>query len=88
MPHEEVHLRAEFDWIRHLLYTVLTNQERQIKNQEREMAAIDDLQANVAKLSADVDALLAKPMGVPEAQVQAQADAVAAVDAKVVQALG
>lgn len=55
---------------------------------ERIMAAIDNLTVNVAKLSTDVDTLLAKPAGVPEAQVQAAADAVAAVDAKIVAAIG
>lgn len=60
--------------------------ERILHREKLIMAALDDLKANVAKLSADVDALLAKPAGVPEAEVQAQADAVAAVDAKVVAA--
>lgn len=46
------------------------------------MSAIDNLNQNIQKLSADVDALLQKPVGVPEADVQAAADAVAAIDAK------
>lgn len=49
------------------------------------VAAIDNLSANVTKLSATVDALIAKasqPSGVPEATVQGMADAVAAIDAK------
>jgi outer membrane murein-binding lipoprotein Lpp len=61
---------------RELLYIIL-------KSQENLMSAIDTLNANVAKLSTDVDALLAKPAGVPEAAVQTAADAVAAIDAKV-----
>lgn len=65
---------------RELLYIVL-------RNQEEIMAAIDTLTANVAKLATDVDLLLAKPAGVPEAQVQAVADIVGAIDAKVVAAL-
>lgn len=47
------------------------------------MAAIDNLNTNVAKLKTDVAALIAAG-GVPEAQVQAAADAVAAIDADVV----
>lgn len=43
------------------------------------MAAIDNLKGAVDKLTASVDALVAKPTGgVPEADVQAAADAVAA----------
>lgn len=50
-------------------------------------AALDSLTANVSKLSTDVDALIAKhSASIPEAAVQAQADAVAALDAKVVAA--
>lgn len=51
------------------------------------MAALDNLKANVEQLSADVQALLAQPKGVSEADVQAQADAVAAIDASVKAAL-
>jgi hypothetical protein len=47
------------------------------------MAAIDNLNTNVAALAADVKSLLAVPAGVPEAEVQAAADAVAAIDAQV-----
>ena len=47
------------------------------------MAAIDNLNTNVAALAADVKSLLAVPAGVPEAEVQAAADAVAAIDAEV-----
>jgi hypothetical protein len=72
--------KEEHRWLRHLLYTILTNQALQEKNI---MAAIDTLNANVAKLKADVEALLAKQTGPTEAQVQAAADAVAAIDAEI-----
>jgi hypothetical protein len=77
-------LKKDMRWKNQLLYTILSNQEKQ-------MAELDNLTANVAKLSADVDTLLAKPApvaGVDPAAVQAQADAVAAIDAKVVAAIG
>lgn len=62
----------------HLLKEILVNQESQ-------MAAIDDLNANVEKLQADVTTLLS---GVtPNAQVEAAAAAVAAIDATVTNAL-
>lgn len=55
------------------------------------MSAIDSLKDNVVKeaadiaqLKVDVEALAVKTAGVPEADVQAQADAVAANDAAVV----
>ena len=53
------------------------------------MSALDNLNANLSKLSTDIDALIAKqtPSGVPEADVQAVADAVANLDAKVTAAL-
>lgn len=54
---------------------------------EKLMAAIDTLNSNITTLSSEVDQLIAKPAGVPEAQVQAAADAVAAVSVKVVAAL-
>ena len=47
------------------------------------MAAIDNLNTNVAALKTDVDALLAQSSAATEAQIQAAADAVAAVDAEV-----
>ena len=48
------------------------------------MAAIDNLNTNVAALEADIKSLLAvPPAGVPEAAVQAAADAVAAIDSQV-----
>lgn len=53
---------------------------------ERIMSAIDTLNLNVAKLDTDVKALVASKSGVPEAQVQAAADAVAAIDAEVLAA--
>jgi len=80
-PDEFQWIRKELRWQNQLLYTILSNQEK-------EMSELDNLNANVAKLSADVDALLAKPVptGVDPAAVQAAADAVAAIDAKVVAA--
>lgn len=65
--------------VRHLLCEILVNQENQ-------MAAIDTLNTNFAKLKADVETLITTKAGVPEAQVQAVADAVAALDAEVVAA--
>lgn len=48
------------------------------------LAALDNLNANVAQLKSDVEAYIAsKQGGATEAQVQAAADAVAAVDAEV-----
>ena len=68
--------------IRHGLAEIITNQENI-------MAAIDTANANLQALQADVTALLAKPTGgVPEADVQAIADAIAALDATVKTALG
>ena len=76
--------------IRHCFAEILTNhrihfnQLRKIMlNQELEMAAIDTLNANVAQLKTDVEALIAQVAGTSEAQVQAAADAVAALDAEV-----
>ena len=78
----EVNLVTEFEWIRHLLYTMLSKQENI-------MAVLDTAQANLAALQTDVAALLARPAGgVPEADVQAIADAIAALDATVKAALG
>lgn len=70
-------LRKEFEWQRHLMYQILVGQEKIV-------AAIDNLNTNVANLKTDVEALIAKPTGVPEADVQAAADAVAAIDTEVV----
>lgn len=48
------------------------------------MAALDTLNANVAQLKTDFEAYAAgKQGGATEAQVQAAADAVAAIDAEV-----
>ena len=78
----EVNLVTEFEWIRHLLYTMLSKQENI-------MAALDSAQANLSALQTDVATLLARPAGgVPEADVQAIADAIAALDATVKAALG
>lgn len=50
---------------------------------EEAMAALDTLNANIQELSGKVDQLLTKTAGVPEADVQASADAVAAISAKI-----
>ena len=68
------------DIIRHGLAEILTNQK---KHHEETMAAIDNLNTNVAQLKTDVDALLAQNAAATEAQIQSAADAVAAVDAEV-----
>ena len=60
-----------------------------LSKQENIMAALDTANANLQALSADVATLLARPAGgVPEADVQAIADAIAALDATVKAALG
>jgi hypothetical protein len=51
------------------------------------MSAIDNANKNLVDLKADVEALIAKPAGVPETQVQAVADAIAVLDAEVKAAL-
>lgn len=60
-----------------------------LENQEKIMAAIDDLKAAVAKLQTDIDALLAKPAPTPgtsDADIAAVTEQVSAIDAKVVAA--
>jgi len=48
------------------------------------LAAIDDLNANIQQLTTDVNAYIASKQGaVPQAQVEAAAQAVAALDAVV-----
>lgn len=60
---------------------------RVIAEQERQMAAIDDLNAAIAKLSADVDRLVAMikpdPNAVPAADVEAAVAVINAIDAKI-----
>lgn len=71
--------KKEFEWQRHLLYQILINQELQ-------MSALANAQAALAQLKADVEAFINKPAppsGVAEADVQALADAVTALDAEV-----
>jgi len=58
-----------------------------LRNQETQMAAIDDLNAAVATLQTDVTALLAKPAGTPDAAIQAVTANVTALDATVKAAL-
>lgn len=82
MRTDDVNVKTEFEWLRYLLYTMLTKQEKI-------MAAIDDAHANLQQLSADVQTLVSRPSGgVPESDVQSIADAIAALDATVKQALG
>jgi hypothetical protein len=70
-------LRKEFEWQRHLMYEILIGQEKIV-------SALDNLNQNIANLKTDVEALIAKPNGVSETDVQAAADAVAAIDTEVV----
>lgn len=56
-------------------------------NQEKQMAAIDDLNAAVTQLSTDVAALIAKPEGTSDAQIEAVVTSVNALDAQVKAAL-
>lgn len=62
---------------------ILTQNQILFERQEMIMAAIDNLNANLAKLKTDVEALLARQTSASEAQIQAAADAVAALDAEV-----
>lgn len=71
-----IEIHSELHWIRQLLYQILSNQEHQ-------MAAIDNLNTNIATLKTDVETLIAQTSSTSEAQIQAAADAVAAVDAEV-----
>lgn len=69
--------KEEFEWQRHLLYQILINQERQ-------MSALANAQAALAQLQTDVTALVNKPAtGVSEADVQALADGMTALDASI-----
>lgn len=57
------------------------------EGQEKIMAELQDAQAALAKLGADVDALIAKPStGIAPADVQTLTDGMNAIDAKVVAA--
>lgn len=47
------------------------------------MAALENAQQALAQLTTDVQALLARPNGVPEADVQALADQINALDATI-----
>jgi hypothetical protein len=62
---------------------ILKHNQILFERQEMTMAAIDNLNANLVKLKADVEALLANQSQTTEAQIQAAADAVAALDAEV-----
>lgn len=52
------------------------------------MAALDDLTAAVTQLSTDVQALIAKPTGTSDAQIEAVTASVQTLDAQVKTALG
>ena len=70
------------------MFFIITDR-KVLEELNRLVAAIDNLTANVQKLSTDVAALVAKLQAAPsEAAVQAQADAVAQIDSQVVTALG
>lgn len=73
-----------FTWlVKHALAEIITNQHRILVNQEKEMAALDNAKAALAQLTTDVQALLSKPFGVAEADVQALADQITALDAQI-----
>jgi hypothetical protein len=72
--------------IRHFLREIIENQHLILTNQEKQMAAIDNLNANVAKLQTDVNTFIASQQSGSEAAIQAAADAVAAIDTEVVAA--
>lgn len=76
---KELSIEQELFFMRQLQYTILVNQEKQ-------MAAIENLTANLTKLKTDVDALVASKTAATEAAIQTAADAVAAIDAEVVAA--
>jgi len=73
-------LREEFSRLRGLIYELFIKEDRLV-------ADISKLQASVAKFTADVDALLAKPSTPTQSDLDALQTAVDAEDAKVVAAL-
>ena len=73
--------------IKHAFAEILTNQKLIISNQEKEMAAIDDLNAAVTQLAADVAALIALPAGTSDAAIEAVVANINALDAQVKAAL-
>lgn len=78
-----------FTWlVKHALAEIITNQHRILVNQEKEMAALDNAKAALAKLGTDVQTLISKPNGVAESEVQALADTVNAIDQQVQNAIG
>jgi hypothetical protein len=72
--------------IRHAFAEILTNQKLIISNQEKQMAAIDDLNAAVTQLTTDVDALIAA-QGTPDSAIEPVVANVNALDAQVKAAL-
>lgn len=83
--HQEEELKPGEQSIRHLLYTVLRNQDLIIQKEKHMSQALDNANAALDKLSTDVATLLARPNGVPESDVQALADKAAAIDATIPQ---
>jgi chromosome segregation ATPase len=67
---------------RSLIEEIWLQQAEILAFQRKIMAAIDTLNTNIAQLKTDIETLLAQP-GSSEAQVQAAAEAVAAIDAEV-----
>lgn len=67
----------------HFFCEALTNQKLIRQLLEAQMAAIDNLNTQVAALKADVDLLVAQTSAATEAQIQTAADAVAAIDTEV-----
>ena len=76
---------ADYGFPRHWTFeqAVLHLLSEILENQRIQMAAIDNLNSNIATLKTDVEALIAATKDNSEAAIQSAADAVAAVDAEV-----
>lgn len=83
--HQEEQLKPGEQSIRHLLYQVLRNQDIIIQKEKAMSQAVDNANAALDKLASDVAALVARPNGVSEAEVQALADKATAIDATIPQ---
>lgn len=69
--------KKEFEWQRHLLYTILVNQEKQ-------MSALTDLQGSVSKLGTDLNAFIqANSGGATDADLVTLKAQVDALDAQI-----
>lgn len=73
--------------IEHGIIEIITNQKLQLEKLEKIMAAIDDLNTALGTLTTDVQALIAKPTGTSDAQIQAVTGLVNSLDATVKAAL-